>query len=506
MKKLNIRFKIALCLAAIMVLATITSADTINVPGDQPSIQSGIDVAVNGDEVVVAPGTYFEIINFLGKAITVRSTDPTDPVVVANTIIDADGSGSVVTCISGEGPDTVIDGFTITGGTGSNDGFCDLGGGMYNIGSSPTVNNCTFTDNFAEFGGGMYNDFSSPTITNCTFTNNYGFGGGGIANWSNCSPTITNCTFSENSSCEGGAGIYDYSGNATVTNCTFTDNYADGYGGAIVGGNLVTNCTFSGNAATYQGGGMYTGATVINCTFTGNSAGSGGGMIAAGTVINCTFSSNTAGNGGGMAIVNGNPTVTNCTFSENSATNGRAIAFEDNWPWPPSNLTLTNCILWDGGGEIYNIDLATITISYSNVHGGFAGTGNIDIDPVFVDPGNGNLRLQPGSPCIDAGANAAVPEGIETDMDGNPRFVDDPLTKNTGLGSCIIADMGAYEFQDGTTDCCIGDLDGNGSVDTGDLLELFAQWGTAGSADFDESGTVNTIDLLILFANWGQCP
>ena len=55
-------------------------------------------------------------------------------------------------------------------------------------------------------------------------------------------------------------------------------------------------------------------------------------------------------------------------------------------------------------------------------------------------------------------------------------------------------------------DPCPWDLDGSGSVGTSDLLELFAQWGTAGSADFDESGAVGTSDLLILFANWGPCP
>ena len=65
----------------------------------------------------------------------------------------------------------------------------------------------------------------------------------------------------------------------------------------------------------------------------------------------------------------------------------------------------------------------------------------------------------------------------------------------------------AYLFEvAGTADPCPWDLDGSGSVGTGDLLELFAQWGTAGSADFDESGVVDTSDLLILFANWGPCP
>ena len=124
---------------------------------------------------------------------------------------------------------------------------------------------------------------------------------------------------------------------------------------------------------------------------------------------------------------------------------------------------------------------------------------------MFVNPGSGDYRLMAGSPCIDVADSSAVPKGITIDLDGNPRFIEDPKTPDTGLAPCPIVDIGAYEFQDGSPDCCTWDLDGSGSVGTGDLLALFAQWGTPGSADFDGDGTVNTVDLLILFANWGPC-
>ena len=132
-------------------------------------IQNAIDDAVDTDEIVVAPGTYFETINFLGKAVWLHSSDGAEV-----TIIDAQATGRVVTCTSGEGLATVLDGFTITGG------LADLGGAMYNDGSSPTVTNCLFSGNSASIhGAGMYNCSSSPTVTNCRFTENSAMYDGG---------------------------------------------------------------------------------------------------------------------------------------------------------------------------------------------------------------------------------------------------------------------------------------------------------------------------------------
>ena len=201
----------------------------------------------------------------------------------------------------------------------------------------------------------------------------------------------------------------------------------------------VTDCTFSGNGADHSGGGICNGGsspTVTHCTFSGNTAGSwGGGMYnydqSSPTVTQCTFSGNTAPEGGGMFNLRSSPTV-------------------------------TNCILWnDTPGEIHNADPNSVpTVTYSDVQGGtgqpWFGIGCLDADPLFVDADgpddtfgtdDDNLRLAAGSPCIDAGDNAAVPLGLTTDLDGNPRI------------SHGTVDMGAYERQDEDGDGVLNDDD-----------------------------------------------
>ena len=124
--------------------------------------------------------------------------------------------------------------------------------------------------------------------------------------------------------------------------------------------------------------------------------------------------------------------VVNSTLVGNTA-GGEAGGIMD---MPDGGSMIFNSVLWlnlDAGGmdESAQIDSEAATVYYSCVQGwtgGLQGTAVIDLDPLFVDPDNGDLRLSPDSPCIDAGDNTDVPEDITTDLDGNPRFVDDPDT------------------------------------------------------------------------------
>jgi parallel beta-helix repeat protein/predicted outer membrane repeat protein len=172
-------------------------------------IRHAIEDARNGHEIVVSPGVYQENINFKGKNLTLRSTDPNDSVVVSETVITADGD--VVTFSNGEDANCVLAGFAITGGN----------RGIYCSGASPTILNCVISRNSdADMGAGMYvKDSSSPSLVNCTFSDNFAaMTGGGIQNWDS-SPIVINCTFTGNSAGYFGGGIYCAGGSPTLTNC-----------------------------------------------------------------------------------------------------------------------------------------------------------------------------------------------------------------------------------------------------------------------------------------------
>jgi hypothetical protein len=145
--------------------------------------------------------------------------------------------------------------------------------------------------------------------------------------------------------------------------------------------------------------------------------------------------------------------------------------------------------------------------------------GNICQQPMFVDFFNDDFRLSCDSPCIDAGDNVCVPldkldldgdadtgEKTPYDLMGDPRFVDDPNTPDTGnpdpdFPDLPIVDMGAYEFQ-----ACDGDLDCDGDTDHSDLGILLADWGCTGGdcpGDLDGDGDTDHSDLGILLGNWG---
>jgi predicted outer membrane repeat protein len=222
------------------------------------SIQSAIDDATDGDVIEVVAGTHYESIDFNGKPITVRSSDPNDWEVVQKTVIDANSEDTVVDFHNSEGADSVLKGFKITGGETR---------GISCSGASPTIGNCLITHNGREgssFGGGMCNRAgASPSVTNCVFNKNRAEIGGGMCNRAGASPTVTNCVFFGNE-VEGddGGGMYNDESSPTIINCTFCQNESeDDRGGAIYNRRnsnaKISNCIFWFNDAERAGDEIY---------------------------------------------------------------------------------------------------------------------------------------------------------------------------------------------------------------------------------------------------------
>jgi len=277
----------------------------------------------------------------------------------------------------------VLDGFIITAGKATGPNPHHSGGGMYLSSSQPTLANLSFIGNHAAAaGGGLHNVSGSPALTFVNFMGNSATGGGGMYNVNNSNPVLINVVFSGNSASNNGGGMHNVNNSSPS----------------------LTNVVLSGNRASNNGGGMRNVQT-SNPTLT-----------------NVSFSGNWASAGGGMSINSSNPVIQNSIFWNNA------------------------------GGSIQNMSGASPTIRYSLVQGcnpggvwssscGTNGGNNLaDTNPLFLSapsPANaptleGNLRLQLGSPAINAGNNDYV-TGTATDLDGNPRILD------------LIVDLGPYE-------------------------------------------------------------
>jgi len=338
------------------------------------AIQEAIDDAGDGDVVIVLDGTYTGAgnrdIDFLGKAITVRSAGGPQ-----NCIIDSQGSEQEphrgFYFHNGEDEDSVLEGFTITGGNRPESTWLNTnGGGGILAHGSPVIRDNWIIGNSAYFGGGIA-AWGSPAISENLIADNVAVDGGGI----NCyeSVTIANNTITQNTAQRGG-GIWTWEdGPATIVNNTISENWADSAGGGIgilwddgpvIAGNLIVD-----NGTGGAGGGIYLSTGDV-------------------TIVNNTIVENTAVNGGGMHQLFGTPDI-------------------------------TNCIIWDNGD-----DLDGCSATYSCIQDIDPGEGNIHGDPLFADPAAGNYRLAETSPCLDAGNNATVPSWMSEDLDGHSRIVD----------------------------------------------------------------------------------
>jgi hypothetical protein len=345
-----------------------------------------------------------------------------------------------------------------------------FGGAIAAGDGSITLNDCAFSGNSAEsYGGGVRLHGVYGMLSGCTFTNNQvtnqGAGGGAMSNV-NSTTSLDRCTFINNAGGNGG-GLYNHVGSdTTLSNCVLSGNTASATGGAIWSYQSsvhLQNCTVAGNTAILYGGGFLTAyggtSSSVNTVFWGNDAPEGPEIHLHDALLSVAYNNVQDGQSGGV-FVDGSP---------------------DQLQWGP---------------------------------------GNIDADPQFVDLGNNDVHLLPGSPCIDVGDNTVVQAG-QTDIDGHPRTYDgDDLPPP-------IVDIGADEFApdcnfngvpddqeiaagtsqdtdgDGVPDECVACVD---NIDCGDdnpctYAQCVAGWCDIRSnvyGDADLNGVPNVFDIFCI--------
>lgn len=434
------------------------------------SLQDAIFSSGAGDVLLAKPGTYHERVDFGGRALVLRAAAPAGAGV---TVIEGDGSGPVVLFQAGESRNSVLEGFTITGGIGAG----GQAGGVGISSSSPTLRACWVMGNSSsDFGGGASTrNGANPLFFDCLFEGNHSDRNGGGLFVDNGSVELARCRFIGNTAGDSGGGMSGRNGaQGDVYRCLFVENTSFGSdgGGAFLDGVAlaVRNCEFNSNSSGALGGGAFVRnsnatTTFDECSFEGNSSGTHGGALAfdAASVVlrDSVLNQNTAGlRGGGLYVVNagqiqlrGNThtyntcgtfgggmflsaqggSIERCTSSGNVAgiAGGGAYLVEHSTP------KLESCVLWGdspdevrveitpgGGGPLTPVSFPDV-VHYSCIEGGWpVGPGNIGTAPMFRDPVGGDFGLSFGSPCIDAGN-----PGLSNDADGSR------------------ADMGAHPYQ-----------------------------------------------------------
>lgn len=459
------RFRLVITgVVALSILVSVIPAysTVIHVPADQISIQAGVDAAASGDTVLVATGTYHEIIQMKGDVHLRSETGRADCVT-----IDGGGwtLGGVVqfTDLSGF---PLLEGFTITNGGHH---------GLEIYRTNAVIRNCLITENRTNtYGGGVYCHRGSPAFFDCIISENYAeeMGGGVVASYdpglamtdckiirnssgstsgglsSNSSSIFTRCEFLDNTVVfsAGGLGL---GGQEIFRNCRISGNQAlSGAGGGIWcgGAQIFENCNIMDNSATWNGGGVFidedndptSNLEFLNCTISGNvsSGGDGGGIFSRGnpTFDRCRIWENSTvkGNGGGINN-SGSLELMECLVINNSAGhNGGGIYCASSDSTMVTKCTIVgNAAAWMGGG-IYsygsNLLVTQSIIAFSKYSEGiycYGGSSSVEIgmcdifgndggdqlcgvdiggnfsrDPLFCDMATGNYFLDQDSPCL----------------------------------------------------------------------------------------------------------
>lgn len=458
---------LSLFLALLFLLPTARAQTTIHVPADQPTIQAAINAANTGDTVLVSPGTYYENIDFKGKAITVTSSAGS-----ATTIIDGGNITSTVTFATGELRSSILNGFTIQHGQNPGSPAIEggpAGGGIYIFQAAPTILNNVVTQNLCS---GILSLYGAPLIqgntinqtddtpSGCDFHDNapimFQWDLQSVDKTTTLISSVIGNTIEHNSLLGDSTTSQDFAGgigvmwaSATIQNNIIRFNTVNDDDGGI----RIDSSPGTSSAPTF----------IVQNLIYGNSSYCGGAGLSfeffspanVGAVYDFVINNTIANN---ISLTNTCPTdnlspgnvdtywVTNqVAFINNiiSTTGPLPALFCHNRTGFTSSIPMTifdHNDFYSSAGNTYSAGCAPEDLSF----------GNISADPQFVDSASGNFHLKIGSPAIDAGNNSASP--LPTlDLAGQPRIQD-----STGQGTPII-DMGAYEAS-GAQDATPGTL------------------------------------------------
>ncbi|MCH9032215.1 MAG: right-handed parallel beta-helix repeat-containing protein [candidate division Zixibacteria bacterium] len=407
-------------------------------PDDQPTIQAGIDAAIQGDTVLVADGTYTgpgnRDINFSGKGVVLKSENGPEV-----TIIDCQGDSlnprRGFNFNSGEDTLTKIEGLQIINGFSVNFSLynIDQGGAVRCFSSSPVIRNCLFSSNSSVRGGAIYcKNSASPLIESCEFSNNFSYHyGGSLYCEDGGNPVVSNCAFNNCSSGAHAGSICIARSSPTIRNCVLLRPIALQNGGAVF--------IQDDSKPIFEG-----------CTFYGASGGTGSSFF-----INQRP---------------GKPSPTEPLFSK--------------------------CIISFGTGDsAFYISGAAPSFLCTNIFGTIEGDwsgpiasqfgidGNFSLNPRFCDTASDTLSLISDSPCLPELNSCLLligAIGSGCSCCDEPGDADDNSDVNVGDATYIVK----YIFQSGTAPPCCdqSDADGGGDVNIGDanfIVEFIFQSGAA---------------------------
>jgi len=469
MKKRIARFVLSI-ITVILICSTVEAKEIrfvdVNGPNDPGTgtfgdpflrIEDAIDVAENGDVIEIRPGLYTGQGNYNldpnGLAVTIRSIDPNDPNVVANTIIDANRAGRCFLFQSYEDANCVIAGLTIRNAYSHDGGY---GGNIYCFYSSPTIRNCVIANGHAvNSGGALYCDFSNPTIINSIICHNSAdyYGGGISCFYSN--PSLIGCTITGNLAGADGGGFDLVASNPTLANSIITKNTAQNGAGL--------NC-FSPTAIP---------TAVLNCTIVANGAVNAGGALrcadgATATVKNSILSANDANQGPQIALLS--DSIAMVSYSD--VQGGSAAVYDPcgTFSWASSNINADPCFvsfnsttdpnLWD-----FHLQSAYGRFDPNTQTWVYDSNTSLCIDA--GDPNSGwSAEPWPNGKRINIGAYGRT---AQASMNGNPADFDIDWKVNF-KDFAWLTEKWMLELT------CYEDLTGNGLIDAEDMAVFAQNW------------------------------